>query len=60
MPSIGNGMRKEIGNNCSVLLLISQMREVNKIASETRFKSEHSNVFLHTVYSVFGNMLSLA
>lgn len=57
MPSIGKGMRKEIGSNCSVLLLIPQMREVNKIVSETRFKNEHSDVFLHTACSVFGNSL---
>lgn len=57
MSSIGNGMRKVIGNNCSVLLLIPQMRKVNKILSETRLRNKHSDVFLHTTYSVFGNSL---
>lgn len=57
MSSIGNGMRKVIGNNCSVLLLIPQMRKVNKILSQTRLKNKHSDVLLHTIYSVFGNSL---
>lgn len=55
MPSIGNSMRKVIGNNYSVFLLAPQMREVNKLLAGTMFKNELCDVFLHTTYGVFGN-----
>lgn len=55
MPSIGNSMRKVIGNNYSVFLLAPQMREVNKLLAGTMFKNELCDVFLHTTYGLFGN-----